>query len=187
MKILKLKLFIATMLVSMCGIVTLQSQEAVFFREQIEEADLAKNAFLEKDPGLENFFDEAYGYAILPKVGKGGFIFGGAGGKGILFLQGEPKGTVKMKQVTIGAQIGGKSYIEVIFFNTESEYKVFISGRFEVSAQVSALAVKAGVSQTLAYSNGIAILTMDKGGFMAEASVGGQKFSFVPFLEPVER
>ena len=92
-------------------------------------------------------------------------------------------GLTKMVQVTVGAQIGGKSYLEVIFFKTEAEYTVFTTGRFEVSAQVAAIAVTAGVSQTMAYSDGIAIITMAKGGFMAEASVGGQKFTFVPFEE----
>ncbi|MBC8436049.1 MAG: lipid-binding SYLF domain-containing protein [Bacteroidetes bacterium] len=163
------------------------SQSTAYDQEEVEEASLAKQAILEKDPGLEQFFNEAYGYAILPTVGKGGFIVGGAAGKGVLYQGGEPVGLVKMKQMTVGAQIGGKSYIEVIFFNTESEYTVFKSGRFEVSAQVAAIAVTAGVSQTMAYSDGIAILTMGRGGFMAEASVGGQKFSFQPFEEYEER
>ena len=183
MKILRLKVIIAMTFVSLYTIGTLQSQKAVFFREEIEKAGLAKNAFLEKDPGLENFFNESYGYAIIPTVAKAGFIFGGAGGKGVLYQGGEPKGLIKMKQVTFGGQIGGKTYSEVIFFNTEAEYTVFTTGRFEMSAQVSAIAATAGVSQTMAYSDGIAILTLPKGGFMAEASVGGQKFSFQPFEE----
>ncbi|MFC2102220.1 YSC84-related protein [Bacteroidota bacterium] len=170
-------------IVSIFTVGTLLSQESESCQEGIDKADLTKNAFLAKDPGLENFFDEAYGYAIIPTVGKGGFIFGGAGGVGILYLEGEPMGTIKMKQVTVGAQIGGKTYSEVILFNTKAEYIVFTSGRFEVSAQVSAIAATAGVSQTLAYSDGILILTLAKGGFMAEASVGGQKFSFQPFEE----
>ena len=159
------------------------SQSSVDDQEAIDKAGLAKEKILDKDPGFSVFFEEAYGYAILPSVGKGGLFFGGAGGKGVLYKQGEPVGMVKMGQVTVGAQIGGKSYIEVIFFKTEAEYTVFTTGRFEVSAQVSALAVTAGVSQNMAYSDGIAIITMAKGGFMAEASVGGQKFSFQPFEE----
>ncbi|MBC8315897.1 MAG: hypothetical protein ISR57_01520 [Bacteroidales bacterium] len=175
------KVLLVTLGILLSGIA--MSQSSVDNQEVVEEASLAKQAILEKDPGLQEFFNDAYGYAILPTVGKGGFIIGGAAGKGVLYHGGEPVGLIKMTQVTVGAQIGGKSYIEVIFFNTEAEYTVFRSGRFEVSAQVAAIAVTAGVSQTMAYSDGIAILTMGRGGFMAEASVGGQKFSFKPFEE----
>ncbi len=38
----------------------------------------------ESDPSLTMWFDTAYAYAVFPKVGKGGFIVGGAGGKGIV-------------------------------------------------------------------------------------------------------
>ncbi len=175
----KVLLFVLGFLLS--GITVSQSTE--YDQEAIEKAAMAKEKILTKDPGLSVFFEEAYGYAILPSVGKGGLFFGGAGGKGVLYKQGAPVGLTKMVQVTVGAQIGGKSYLEVIFFKTEAEYTVFTTGRFEVSAQVAAIAVTAGVSQTMAYSDGIAIITMAKGGFMAEASVGGQKFTFVPFEE----
>ena len=159
------------------------SQSTSQDQEAIDKASQTKKEFLEKDPGLQNFFAEAYGYAIIPTIGKGGFIVGGAYGKGVLYKKEEPVGLTKMTQVTVGAQIGGKSYSEVIFFKTEEEYKVFTTGRFEVSAQIGAVAVTAGVSATMAYSDGIAIITMPKGGIMAEVSVGGQKFSFHPFAE----
>ncbi|TSA25322.1 MAG: hypothetical protein D4R67_10290 [Bacteroidetes bacterium] len=159
------------------------SQKSDDDREAIDKADQAKKEMLEKDPGLQNFFTETYGYAVLYTVGKGGLILGGAYGKGVLYKHGEPAGLTEMTQVTVGAQIGGKTYSEVIFFKTEEEYKVFMTGRFEVAAEIAALAVTAGVSATLAYSHGIAIITMPKGGFMAEVSVGGQKFSFLPFSE----
>ena len=151
------------------------------FETDIKEAEQTKALFLSKDPGLHGFFDKSYGYAILPTVGKGGLIVGGAHGKGILFREGEATGLADMTQVTLGGQIGGKAYSEIIFFKSKAEYDVFTTGRFEVAAQVSALALTEGVSNNLAYSDGVAIITMDKGGLMAEAVVGGQKFKFEPF------
>lgn len=145
---------------------------------EIEKASLNKKEFLEKDPGLSDFFDGSYGYAILPSVGKGGLIVGGAHGKGVVYQGNVPMGLTEMTQVTVGAQIGGKAYSEVIFFKTEAEYEVFISGRYEVAAQVSAVAATEGVSKELDYSDGVIIVTMDKGGLMAEVSVGGQKFTY---------
>ncbi len=38
------------------------------------------------DPGIEKFFDGAAGYAVIPKVGKGGIGVGGAYGKGLVIV-----------------------------------------------------------------------------------------------------
>lgn len=56
---------------------------------------------------------------------------------------------------------------------------------FEFGAQASAVLIKQGVSVDSAYSDGTAVFTIAKGGLMYEASVGGQKFSFVP-IGPIE-
>ena len=143
---------------------------------EIDKASITKKEFLQKDPGLSRFFVESYGYAVLPSVGKGGMIVGGAYGKGVVYKGNDPVGLAEMTQVTVGAQIGGKSYSEIIFFKTEAEYEVFLTGRYEVAAQISAVACNKGVSNDLDYSDGVIIVTMDKGGLMAEVSAGGQKF-----------
>ena len=56
----------------------------------------------------------------------------------------------------------------------------FKLGHLKFDAQASAIALTARASADLAYRNGVAIVTMAKGGLMYEASVGGQKFSFKP-------
>src|SRR6476469_9485056 len=56
----------------------------------------------------------------------------------------------------------------------------FTLGHLKLDAQASAIALTARASTDLAYRNGVAIVTMAKGGLMYEASVGGQKFSFTP-------
>ena len=50
-----------------------------------------------------------------------------------------------------------------------------------MSAQASAVALNKGAGAAAGYRNGVAIVTQVKGGLMAEAAVGGQKFSFQPF------
>jgi len=117
----------------------------------------------------------------LPKIGKGGLIVGGAHGNGIVFKNDVPIGTTEMTQLTIGGQIGGKSYAELIFFKSEAEFEVFMTGRYEVAVSLAAVALDYGVSNDLAYSDGVAIITKDNGGLMAEATVGGQKFSYNSF------
>lgn len=160
----------------------LSAQDSIAeYSVEIAEAERTRKEFLKTDPGLQGFFENSYGYAILPKIGKGGLIVGGAHGKGIVFENENPVGYTEMNQVTIGGQIGGKSYAEVIFFKTKAEYEVFTTGRFEVAVTLAAVALDKGVSNNLAYSDGVAIVTKDNGGLMAEATVGGQKFTYKHF------
>jgi len=140
----------------------------------------AKADFIDVDPGMQWWFDNAYGYAIFPSVGKGAIGIGGARGKGYVYEQGELVGESTLTQVTVGFQLGGQAYREVIFFKDQTAMNDFKRGNFELSAQASAVALTAGASGDIAYSRGVAIVTIAKGGLMYEASVGGQKFDYDP-------
>jgi lipid-binding SYLF domain-containing protein len=83
-----------------------------------------------------------------------------------------------MTQITIGLQFGGQAYSEIIFFENKKVLDLYKTSRFELNAQASAVAVTLGASADLAYTDGVAIVTMSKGGLMYEASVGGQKFEY---------
>ena len=127
---------------------------------------------------MGKLFENSYGYVIFPKIGKGGFIVGGSGGDGTVYEKGKEVGTAKMGQVTVGAQIGGQSYREVIFFENEDALNRFKYNKLEFSGQVSAVAVRSGASKNAKYTEGVAVFTQDIGGLMAEATVGGQKFTY---------
>jgi lipid-binding SYLF domain-containing protein len=146
------------------------------------DADIAQTiaTFKTNDPGLKRFFNEAAGYAVFPTVGKGGIGIGGAYGEGKVYRAGKYIGDTSLSQLTIGFQLGGQAYSEVIFFGSKAALDNFTAGNFEFSAQASAVAVTAGASADADYDGGIAVFTMAKGGLMYEASVGGQKFSFTP-------
>jgi len=134
--------------------------------------------FKNEDPGLKAYFKKAYGYAVFPTVGKGAIGIGGAYGSGEVFKKGRLIGTTSLSQLTIGFQLGGQAYSEVIFFKDKKRLSDFTTGNFEFSAQASAVAVTAGASADAAYENGVAVFTIAKGGLMYEASIGGQKFGF---------
>ncbi len=135
-------------------------------------------AFKKTDPGIKKFFDGAVGIAVFPSVGKGGIGVGGARGSGELLVGGKAVGKCKLTQVTVGLQLGGQKYSEIIFFEQQKGVDGFRKGDFAFAAQVSAVALKSGASADAAYQDGVAVFTQAKGGLMYEASVGGQKFSF---------
>jgi lipid-binding SYLF domain-containing protein len=136
--------------------------------------------FKEKDPGMEKIFSDAVGYAVFPTVGKGAIGIGGARGKGWVYEGGTIVGKSTLTQVSIGFQLGGQAYSEIVFFQTKQALANFKLGHLKLDAQASAIALTARASVDLAYRNGVAIVTMAKGGLMYEASVGGQKFSYTP-------
>jgi lipid-binding SYLF domain-containing protein len=145
-----------------------------------------------------DFFERSYGYAVFPTIGKGGIGIGGAHGKGKVYEKGKAVGDTSMTQVTIGFQLGGQAYSQVIFFEDQRAFKEFTSGNFEFGAQATAVAITAGVSATTStsgnstgasggqndaktkgkYHKGLAVFTIAKGGLMYEASIGGQKYEY---------
>jgi lipid-binding SYLF domain-containing protein len=147
------------------------------------------------------FFSRSYAYAVFPTVGSGALGVGGAYGKGRVYAHGVYSGDATMGQVSLGFQLGGKAYSQIIFFEDKRALDEFESGNFEFGADASAIAVTAsanagaatngassGVSvgqndattRGRAYEKGMAVFTVAKGGLMYSASIAGQKFSYSP-------
>ena len=154
-----------------------------------------------ESPEGQKFFHNSYGYAVFPTIGKGGFVIGVAHGDGRVYVHGKETGTSSVTQVSVGAQVGGQAYSQIVFFEDKRAYEEFTSGNFEFSAQASAIAITTGAQaqagtsgksasanpgpgkagkQEAKYYKGMAVLVYTKGGFMFEASLGGEKYSFNP-------
>jgi lipid-binding SYLF domain-containing protein len=117
---------------------------------------------------------------VFPTVGKGAVGVGGAYGKGVLYENGTPVGYCDLSQASIGLQLGGQGYTEIIAFENQDALNRFKSGNFAFDAQATAVALKSGAGANAKYANGVAVFTMDEAGLMYEASIGGQKFSYQP-------
>ncbi len=146
----------------------------------VADAQQAKTTIEQNFPEMSDHFDEAVGYAIFPNVGKGAYVIGGASGNGAVYENGRLVGYGDLKQLDVGLQIGGKAFIEVLFFETEEALEEFKNGSYELSANASAVVLDEGASRTLDFTEGVAVVTMPKEGAMAGVSVGGQRFGFQP-------
>src|SRR3954468_2335565 len=139
------------------------------------------SAMRSEDPSFGDFLDRAYAYAVYPTVGKGGLIVGGGYGKGEVYQGSRMIGYSDLTQATVGGTIGGQSYAEVIAFENQAALDKFTKAKdYAFDASVSAVAVKSGVAKTARFRDGVAVFKYIKGGLMADASVGGQRFRFVP-------
>jgi lipid-binding SYLF domain-containing protein len=145
-----------------------------------QDVKTALAEFERTNPKVKPFLESAHGYAVFPTVAKGAIGIGGAHGDGLVYEKGKLIGATTLSQITIGFQLGGQAYRELIVFQNKQSLDKFKGGNFEFDAQASGVAVTAGISFDAAYEHGVAIFTMAKGGLMYEASIGGQKFSFTP-------
>jgi lipid-binding SYLF domain-containing protein len=165
-------------------ILALSSQVLEFEPDTSDELQLqVQRAILEiqkADPGMQKFFDGAAGYAVFPNVGKGGIGVGGAYGKGLVIVGDKAVGRSSLSQVSVGLQLGGQAYAQFIFFKDETALGNFKRGNWEMGAQASAVAITLGASADADYDKGVAVFTHVSGGLMADASVGGQKFTYEP-------
>jgi lipid-binding SYLF domain-containing protein len=145
-----------------------------------------------------SFFGNSYGYALFPSIGKGGIGVGGAYGKGRVYTGGKWVGDTSMSQLSIGFQLGGQVYSQIIFFEDKRSFDEFTGGNFEFSAEASAVAITAGASAAAtttgssagasggkynaatagSYRKGMATFTVAKGGLMYDAVLAGQKFKY---------
>lgn len=161
--------------------------------------DYTKTKTMFSSAGVGSIFESAYGYALFPTIGKVGFVVGGAYGEGRVYEQGKYIGNAVMTQATVGFQIGGSGFSQVVFLQDKRALNEFTNGNFEFGAEVSAVALTAaagasantaGSSATASggknnastsgagYNKGMATYTITKAGAMFEASLGGQNFKF---------
>jgi len=146
---------------------------------------------------VQPFFENCYGYAVFPTVGKGGIVVGGAYGQGRVYQAGLITGTATITKITVGFQLGGQAFSEIIFFQDKRAYDEFTDGAYEFDASISAVVVTAGIQAKAGsdggtagasagpatgiqaetgYYKGMAVFIHAKGGLMYEAAIGGQKF-----------
>jgi len=154
-----------------------------------------------KSEAVQPFFKNAYGYAVFPTIGKAGFVIGGSYGTGQVYKGAKVTGETSLVKGSIGFQLGGQAFSQMIFFQDKRAYDEFTSGSFEFDAAASAVAITAGVQAKAgtegatagasagpatgkqakaSYHKGMVVFVHAKGGLMYEASIGGQKFTFKP-------
>ena len=173
---MKKNTMIMTLAIAFMGLflpATLKAQKDMF-----TDSDKAKAAFIKADPGMGSLFSGSYAYVIFPHIGKGALIVGGGHGNGVVYESGRAIGTAKVTQLTVGAQIGGQAYREVIFFENKDALDRFKEDKFELTGGVSATVAKSGASANAQYREGVQVFTEAIKGLMVEAAVGGQKFKY---------
>jgi len=131
-----------------------------------------------EEPGLKRELKKAYGYAVFPSVGKAALLLGGAWGRGEVYQRGKVIGYATIAQTTLGVQIGGDTFTEVLLFDSKEPLERFKQGKTAFTANASAVLIKAGAAGTKDFEKGVKAYVHGEGGMLLEAAIGGQRFHF---------
>jgi len=148
--------------------------------ELLQQATTTMSEMKKEDPGVDELARRGYGYALFPEVAKGGLVFGGGYGRGVVYEQGEHIGYADLSQASFGLQVGGQTYSELIVFENKAALERLKQGRVELAADASAVILKTGAAANARFVDGFAVFIRPIGGAMAEATVGGQQLTYVP-------
>ena len=134
--------------------------------------------FRATDPSLDDMVNKAYAYAIFPNVVTAAVGVGGGHGNGEVYQGSRLIGRADMSQATIGAQLGGQRFAELILFENTQSLSEFQHGTVEFDARASAVAASRGAASSANYDRGVIVFTLPQSGLMAQAAIGGQKFRY---------
>ena len=164
----------------LAGCATTQINTAEEKDRLARQAQSSRQEWNKLDPTAEGFVKKGYGYAFFPEIGKGGFIFAGGGGHGVVYEQGQHVGYAELVEGSIGLTVGGQSYSELIVFENKAAMDRFKKSEMNFGANASAVIANAGAGAGAAFHDGVAVFVRPLGGAMLDASLGGQHIKYIP-------
>jgi lipid-binding SYLF domain-containing protein len=134
----------------------------------------------QKHPEIKKVLSESAGYAVIPEIGRASLVLGGAYGLGEVFQHDRVIGYAAIVELTIGVQVGGTTFHELVVFHDEGSLKRFKSGKFAFAADAAVEIVKAGAQASRGFGASSSIYVFADGGMLLDLAIGGQKFIFKP-------
>jgi lipid-binding SYLF domain-containing protein len=128
------------------------------------DCDSAKQNFFVQIPYEKCVLQAPMAIPFSPIVGKGLWVWAEPPVMAWFYEKGKIVGKSKMSQVTVGFQVGGQAYRELIFFETKEAMDRFKSNKIEPLSTGFSCAATKGASQMQSIRTGIMIYTQQKGG-----------------------
>ena len=143
------------------------------------ESRAALNQLVAQNPAAAKVKSKAAAVLVFPDVVKAGFIFGAQGGKGILFVHGQPNGRYRTVAASYGLQAGVQKYGYALFLMNQKAVNWVNNTRgWEIGTGPSVVIVDKGMARNLTTDtmhSGIYAFTFDQQGLMAGLGLQGSK------------
>ena len=146
----------------------------------VQKAEVERAEWNRIDPGVEELAKKSEGVALFPEITKGGLGLGGGYGRGVVYERGQHIGYADVTQASLGLQAGGQIYSEVIVFEDTAAMERFKQNEMNFGANASAIIADSGAAANAHFVDGVAVFVRPITGAMAEASIAGQRTTYVP-------
>jgi lipid-binding SYLF domain-containing protein len=146
-----------------------------------KEANKALEELYKKNPKARIVGNQAVGILVFPGIWKGGFMFGGQRGDGVLFTGGTVAGYYNSTAISWGLQAGLQKFGYALFFmNTKALNYLQQSDGFELGGAPNLTVVDMGVAaglSTTTLQKDIYAFFFDQKGLMAGITLQGTKIT----------
>jgi lipid-binding SYLF domain-containing protein len=124
---------------------------------------------------------DARAILVFPKIVKAGFVIGGQGGEGVLFVRGRPPAYYKIRAVSYGLQAGGQSFSYALFLMNDKALRYLDeSNGWAIGAGPSVVVVdqgKALSTTSTTVAKDVYAFPFGQKGLMAGMGLEGSKIS----------
>jgi lipid-binding SYLF domain-containing protein len=144
----------------------------------VNEAQATLDRCKDMSDACANSTAAAAGVLVFPEVTSASLGIGGAGAKGVMWVNGQVDGVYKLGEMSIGPQFGVKTSSQVYALNAEALSKLRDEGSWKIGTEAEVTVVGAGATDdTASGQGGTAAFVFDEKGFAAGASVEGVTIS----------
>ena len=177
------KTFTLALCVALVGLASLAPESradgATEAQVVVDDANRTFTHFM-NDPDMvwfRNNLDKAYGLLIVPILGRGGFIIGGSGGRGLLIGKDSQTGYwsqpafYTMGSASIGLQIGGDKSEVILMVMSKNGLDALLSTKAQLGGDMSIAAGPVGTG-TRAATTDILAFSRSKGAFAGLTAEG---------------
>jgi lipid-binding SYLF domain-containing protein len=146
-----------------------------------QDARAALKKLYDSSPGAKSLGQSAKGVLTFPNIVKAGFVVGGQGGDGVLFINDKPAGYYNTSAVSIGLQAGAQSFGYVLFFMSDAVLNEFQQSKnFQIGVGPNVVILDAGAARdinTLTTKADVYAVIFSQKGLMAGFGLQGSKIT----------
>jgi lipid-binding SYLF domain-containing protein len=163
----------------MLAAVILFTAGTAFADNLVSDSRRALQQLVAQNPAAARAKSKAVAVLVFPDVVKAGFIIGGQGGQGILFIHGRPSGRYRTVAASYGLQAGVQKYGYALFLMNQNAVDWVNNTRgWEIGTGPSVVIVDKGMARSFSTDtlhSGIYAFIFDQQGLMAGLGLQGSK------------
>ena len=168
---------------SLSGAMALPAHARPSAGQLVAEGRSALDRLYASEPRARFLAKQARAVLVFPSILKGGLIWGGESGDGVLFVDGRPEGFYNISAGSFGLQAGGQQFSSALFFmNNRALDYVHRSAGWAIGSAPNVVVVNTGetlVANTTTLSQDVYVIPFGQKGLMAGIDIHASKITYI--------